>query len=234
MPDLAALRLHPQLVLPLFGVCFGMETVHRSSFLSQALQAWFEEIRFRDARIERAKQAELRRKREGKRRLFIGGLVTFACDGTITLSSHKDISIDTTLDATGRQVTINTGIISGYRATLDRVKSFNTAVKEARKIRSKVVDYEGGTGLQIEGVGRDESTLFGKLGFQEKDVLLGLDGERLDFDSLSGAASMIPGSEANQLYDRFKEQLESGAPIAVDVVRNGRPMQIFFALDDRL
>ena len=120
------------------------------------------------------------------------------------------------------------------RATLDRVKSFNTAVKEARKIRSKVVDYEGGTGLQIEGVGRDESTLFGKLGFQEKDVLLGLDGERLDFDSLSGAASMIPGSEANQLYDRFKEQLESGAPIAVDVVRNGRPMQIFFALDDRL
>jgi predicted outer membrane repeat protein len=38
-----------------------------------------------------------------------GGLVTFACDGTITLSHQKTISADTTLDASGRNVILDGG-----------------------------------------------------------------------------------------------------------------------------
>src|SRR5260370_24251243 len=36
-----------------------------------------------------------------------GGTVTFACDGTITLSNTITIAADTVLDATGRAVTIS-------------------------------------------------------------------------------------------------------------------------------
>src|SRR5258706_391995 len=36
-----------------------------------------------------------------------GGAVTFACDGTITLSATKVIAADTSLDATGRAVTLH-------------------------------------------------------------------------------------------------------------------------------
>ena len=36
-----------------------------------------------------------------------GGTVTFACDGTITITTPKSISADTTLDATGHTVTIS-------------------------------------------------------------------------------------------------------------------------------
>ena len=38
-----------------------------------------------------------------------GGLVTFTCDGTITLTNTLTVSEDTVLDATGRQVTISGG-----------------------------------------------------------------------------------------------------------------------------
>jgi hypothetical protein len=36
-----------------------------------------------------------------------GGIVTFACDGTITLASTITNSIDTVIDGTGHQVTIS-------------------------------------------------------------------------------------------------------------------------------
>jgi hypothetical protein len=38
-----------------------------------------------------------------------GGTVTFACGGTITLRSTITNNVDTTLDATGRQITIDGG-----------------------------------------------------------------------------------------------------------------------------
>src|SRR5713101_8354984 len=50
-----------------------------------------------------------------------GGTVTFACDGTITLSNTITIAADTVLDATGRAVTI-----SGNGAV--RVFQVNTGV----------------------------------------------------------------------------------------------------------
>src|SRR2546427_12151367 len=36
-----------------------------------------------------------------------GGTVTFACDGTITITTTKTVSLDTILDASGHSVTIS-------------------------------------------------------------------------------------------------------------------------------
>src|SRR5882757_6657560 len=36
-----------------------------------------------------------------------GGLVTIACDGTITFTGSKEIAVDTTIDATGHNVVFN-------------------------------------------------------------------------------------------------------------------------------
>ena len=41
--------------------------------------------------------------------LASGGTVTFACDGTISISATKVIAQDTTLDATGRTVALDGG-----------------------------------------------------------------------------------------------------------------------------
>src|SRR5207247_8455736 len=66
-----------------------------------------------------------------------GGMVTFACDGTITITATKIISVDTILDATGHTVAIsgnnavrlftvsNAVNFSVYNLTLANVRSTN-------------------------------------------------------------------------------------------------------------
>ena len=60
--------------------------------------------------------------------LVDGGTVTFACDGTITLASQLTIDTDTTLDATGRSITLSGGgttrvllVQAGVKLTLKRL-----------------------------------------------------------------------------------------------------------------
>ena len=108
------------------------------------------------------------------------------------------------------------------KATLEGINNFNRAFKEAKKVKSEVKDG----GLRIFDFGK--SSIAATLGFEEDDVIQGINGEAIDFASLSSTKSLVPGSEAHKLYDRFLDQAQSGGVIRIDLERRGNPHQIFF------
>ena len=76
-----------------------------------------------------------------------GGVVTFACDGTIALSSPLDISTDTVLDATNRNVTIsgNNSVRLVYVATNVSLTILNLALANGLSTNGGALFNAGGS-----------------------------------------------------------------------------------------
>jgi hypothetical protein len=70
-----------------------------------------------------------------------GGTITFACSGTITLTSEIVISANTTLDGNGQAVTIS----SNHTVRVFQMTPGNTFVVDGLTIADgSIADYEGG------------------------------------------------------------------------------------------
>jgi hypothetical protein len=96
---------------------------------------------FRQGIVEVASEAALRAAMAG------GGTVTFACDGTITLSSPITNNLDVTLDATGHQVTIsgNNSVGIFYVATNVQFKAVNLTLANGFASAGAAVLNDGGS-----------------------------------------------------------------------------------------
>jgi hypothetical protein len=82
-----------------------------------------------------------------------GGTVTFACDGTITLASTITNAIDTTLDGSGRQVTIsgNGAVRVFYVNTNVSFKVVNVTIADGTSLGGSAILNLGGT-VNLSGV----------------------------------------------------------------------------------
>ncbi len=81
-----------------------------------------------------------------------GGTVTFACDGTITLSSTITNAVSTTLDASGHQITISGGNVVRvfYVATNTTLTLINLAVADGNAVTGAGI-FNGGGNLILLG-----------------------------------------------------------------------------------
>lgn len=110
------------------------------------------------------------------------------------------------------------------RGTYERVGSRNSAIREAEKAQSEVVQNKDGTN-SLKVFNFDETSILTKVGIEPEDVVDYINGEKIDFSSKL---------EASNLYDQCKKQLESGIPVVVDITRRGKTMQLIIAPDFQL
>jgi len=100
----------------------------------------------------------------------------------------------------------------------DRLGTLNDAVREVGKAKSQIIKNPDGSikGLQIYEF--DGDFLGAKLGLEENDVILAVDGTPLPTDPV----------EARALYLEYKSKLSAQQPILVDVERRGQVTRITF------
>ena len=92
-----------------------------------------------------------------------GGTVTFACAGTIKLTSTITNAVNTTLDASGRQITISGGnaVRVFYIATNTTFTLVNLAVADGNAVRGAGIFNEGGNLVLLGTVFRTNTTKMG-------------------------------------------------------------------------
>ena len=77
-----------------------------------------------------------------------GGTVTFACDGTITLTSTKIIGTNTVLDATGHRITISGGSsVQLFSVTNGNLTMFNLTLANGKQTNLNLGPYVVGGGI---------------------------------------------------------------------------------------
>ncbi|MEM7168177.1 MAG: hypothetical protein AAF581_22205 [Planctomycetota bacterium] len=114
-----------------------------------------------------------------------------------------------------------TEIYKVNRATYYLINSKQTAMGEARKAGSEVIDNGDGTNsLKITSFG--EGSLLHDVGMKDGDVVDTINGRKIDFSSTIDATS---------LYEDCVAQLDAGNPIVVNIRRRNKPMRIVVAGD---
>lgn len=103
--------------------------------------------------------------------------------------------------------------------TYERVSNINNAIREGWQAGHKIIENDDDTNyMQLTDVA--EGSLFTKLGFQENDVLQKINGQNVDFTDKIGART---------LFYELRAKFEAGMPIYVDLERNRKPFQLWFA-----
>ena len=105
------------------------------------------------------------------------------------------------------------------RAVYERISNFSRAYSEIRHASSRP-RTENGKVIGLEIFDFDKSHTLSKLGFEEKDLIEVIDGQRIDYSE----------SAARALFYSSREKMARGEPIIVDLKRNGKPLRLFFTI----
>lgn len=105
------------------------------------------------------------------------------------------------------------------RAAFYLIKNRPTALNEAQKVSSEIVENEDGTNsLKLTSFGN--SSLLGDVGMKEGDVVDTINGKKIDFSS---------ELDARALYESAVASMEAGNPIVIDIRRRNKPMRVVVA-----
>ncbi|MBN1421994.1 MAG: hypothetical protein JXP34_24690 [Planctomycetes bacterium] len=104
----------------------------------------------------------------------------------------------------------------------DRVSTLNAATREAQKAKSEIVENPDGSVRGLRVYDFDDDFLGARLGLEENDLLLSVDGIAISTDPM----------EARARYLEYKRNLQEGRPIFLDVERHGQVTRITFDIRD--